>query len=151
MIYDLKAGLATAQRGKVEGLLDLHYAELAQDKELMKLDPDWDKYKVLEDSGRMFTILAYDEGDMLVGYSVNLIDTTLHYQQTILSSNDVIFVHPSHRNALLGNALIDASEAEAKKQGAHGHLWHAKPGTPLEHLLRMREYPVQDIVRLKKF
>ncbi len=80
MIYDLKTGSAYAQRDAVQGLLDLHYAELTQDKDLMKLDPDWDKYKFLEDNGKMFTILAYDEGEMLVGYSVNVIDTTLHYQ-----------------------------------------------------------------------
>lgn len=151
MIYDLKTGSAVAQRGKVEGLLDLHYDELTQDKNLMKLDPDWDKYKFLEDEGKLFTVLAYDESDTLVGYSVNVVDTTLHYQKLLLSSNDVIFIHPSHRGAKLGNALIDATEDAARKTGAHGHLWHSKPGTPLEMLLRAREYPVQDIIRLKKF
>jgi len=118
---------------------------------MMKLDPDWDRYKFLEDEGKLFTVLAYDEGDTLVGYSVNVIDNSLHYRQLLLSSNDVIFLHPSHRGARLGNALIDKTEEASKAMGAHGHIWHAKPATPLEHLLRAREYPVLDILRLKKF
>ncbi len=63
----------------------------------------------------------------------------------------MVFLHPSHRGAKLGTQLILATENEALARGAHGHLWHSKPGTPLEQLLRMRELPVQDIIRLKKF
>lgn len=138
-------------RVELQNLIQLHYQELATDKELMVLDPDWDKYKTLEQQSKLFTLLVYTKDGELVGYSSNVVDSSIHYKQLILSTNDVIFLHKDHRGLALGLELIAQTEAVAYLHGADAQAWHSKPDTPLDKLLSSRQYPVQDIIRVKKF
>lgn len=126
-------------------LLSAHWAEVAREKDLMVLDPAWDKYLALERNGTLLSIGAY-AGVELVGYSVGLVLPHMHYQGMIYYQNDVLFVAPEHRRSRLGVDLIEATEAAAEERGAVWHAWHAKKGSTLDRLLDRRGYGVHDII-----
>ena len=133
---------------KMDYLLDYHWDEVAKNKELMVLAPDYAKYRTLSDMGKLIGIYAYDE-DVMVGYSVNIIDTHLHYKNLLACSNDVLFLSKEYRNSTVGLRLKKETEKVAKAQGAQIMLWHAKEGSSLSLILQTQKYDVQDIVYSK--
>lgn len=136
----------TAYTSTVSHLLYLHWDEVAKNKSLMQLRPDWQRYMQLEQAGKLFVLYAFD-GDKLIGYSCNVIDYHLHYSALKVSSNDVLFVHPDHRGTC-GLRLIAETERMAKDYGAELMLWHAKQDSQLDKLLRRKHerYAVQDVI-----
>lgn len=126
-------------------LLTAHWQELAKHKDLMVLNPDIDRYIALEQSGCLFSLIAYD-GDKIVGYSVNVISRHLHYADMGYAQNDVLYIAESHRKGATGLRLIQETENVAKLKGAQLMLWHAKQGSVLERLMTHKGYAVQDIV-----
>jgi hypothetical protein len=122
-----------------------HWEEIAKNKHLMVLAPDVDKYRLIEQAGKLFAVLAYD-GDEMVGYSVNILDNNLHYRDLLQAQNDVLFVKQSHRAGRLFMRLRDATLRMAKARGARLMLWHAKEKTPLAYMLPRLGCKVQDVI-----
>jgi len=131
---------------EVQGLLLEHWQEVAKHKELMVLDPDWDKYQKLTDEGTMFSLVLRKDG-ALVGYSANILGPHLHYQGLTVAINDVLYVAPGNRGAA-ALRLMAETRTLAKTKGARAMLWHAKPGTSLSSLLR-KSATLQDEVYLQ--
>lgn len=126
-------------------LLEQHWRELCTDPELMELDPDWRGYYDLEERGRTFTLVVRRDG-ATVGYSLNFLFPHLHYKQTLMAQNDVLFVDPALRRTTgIGPRLIRATEAQARELGAHLICWHAKQNTALDSYLPKQGYRVQDV------
>src|SRR5574343_582765 len=94
-------------------LLSAHYDELVKLKEIFVIDGDYERYADLEESGKLITLLAF-EGDVLVGYSVNILNNHLHYKDVLVCYNDLLFIHPSKRNTPLGLRLIKETEKAAR-------------------------------------
>jgi hypothetical protein len=111
----------------------------------MVLAPDVDKYRAIEQVGKLFAVLAYD-GDEMVGYSVNIVTNNLHYRDLIQAQNDVLFVKQSYRAGRLFMRLRDATLKMAAARGARLMLWHAKEKTPLAYMLPRLGCKVQDVI-----
>jgi GNAT superfamily N-acetyltransferase len=135
-------------------LLEEHYAELATVPDIMLLKPDVERYQTLEAAGNLFAIGMFDThvdadgngAETLVGYSVNIVCTNLHYGDLLMCQNDLLFVRKSHRRGMTGMRLITATERAAKERGVKMMLWHAKPGTTLDRMLPRLGYGIQDII-----
>lgn len=136
-------------REKMQSLLPLHYDELTKNKEIMILEPDYDKYQLLEDAGVLFGLYAYED-DKLVGYSLNIVSPHLHYKSVVMCSNDLLFLTPEKRQGRVGLMLIKETERVAKERGCNFMLWHAKTGTYLDKLLPRMGCSVQEIMYSKK-
>ncbi len=130
-------------------LFVLHREELATYKHIMKVNPDVAMYKILEDTGKIFTLALYDE-NKIVGYSVTLVFTHMHYSDTIHAQNDLIFVHPDYRRGRHGIKLIAETERIAKERGAKFIIFHGKEGTKFCELMPKMGYTVHDIVFTKE-
>lgn len=127
-------------------LLDAHYDEVAKNKRLMVLRPDWDKYYQLEHEGKILAVGAFLD-NKLVGYSVNFVDYHIHYADLMVCSNDIIYITPELRASPLGLRLMVVTRELAKEYGAKLMLWHAKEHSALDKILRRRKAAkVQDIV-----
>jgi GNAT superfamily N-acetyltransferase len=129
-------------------LLKMHYNEIAKNKSVMVLDPDRARYQSIERAGKILCLASFDR-DKIVGYSVNIIDTHIHYAELVCCVNDVLFVDPVYRNSRCGLMLIKHTESVAKDRGAKLMLWHAKSGTALDALMPKLGYGVQDIIYSK--
>lgn len=122
-----------------------HYEEIALNKAVMAYAPDVDRYARLEQLGVLLTLGVF-KGDVLVGYSVNIITPHLHYRDLLTCHNDMIYIAPAHRRGTLGVKLIKATRDAVKAKGVQLMLWHAKENTPLAKLLPRLGCGVQDIL-----
>lgn len=136
----------SAQAGE---LLKAHWREIAREKDLMVLDPDWSRYEQLEAAGLLLSLGAFD-GEQMVGYSVGLVHPHPHYRGLVYYQNDVLFVSPEARHSRLGIRLIQDTEAAAEAMGARWHAWHAKKGSKLDFLLERKGYAVHDIIYARR-
>ena len=132
-------------------LFEEHRDELTTNKELMVLDPFLEGYSALDEAGSLFILGAFGIGGDLIGYSVNIVATNLHYRGVLMCQNDLLFVTADHRGSTVGARLIRDTKAEAKARGCNLMLWHAKPGTDLDALMERRGVKVQDIIYSEVF
>lgn len=127
------------------GLIRSHYNEVTTDKDIMKLDPNWDMFEAVENAGGLITIIGRRDGQ-IVAYSVNYLGPHPHYKQLVVLSNGSIYVSPAVRGTT-GIRLIEATEQAGTALGAKLMLWHAKPDTPLAKVLaRRKNTKVQDLI-----
>ena len=66
--------LCTLDEFKVlaEPLFEEHYEEIARNKQVMKLKPNWPMYESVDKNGFLFIYLAMQD-DVCIGYSMNII------------------------------------------------------------------------------
>lgn len=130
-------------------LFSPHYNEVAKNKEVMILNPDYKKYFTLEGLDKLLIFGVFFKGQ-LVGYSLNIVDTNLHYAGLKVCQNDLLFLLPEHRASTAGLRLIKITETFAKAHGCKLMLWHAKENSALDKVLQAKHYPIQDIIRSKQ-
>jgi len=102
--------------GEIKPLFDLHYDEIANDKDVIKLNPDYDTYKRLCDAGMIKIITARDD-DKLIGYCVCIIKYHLHYKDSLTALNDIFYIAKEYRKGLIGVKLFIKTEEILKKYG----------------------------------
>jgi GNAT superfamily N-acetyltransferase len=124
-----------------------HWEEIALNKKLMRLDPDWHRYYMLEEQELLMTHTVW-ANEQLVGYSLTFVMPHLHYKQLMCAQNDVIFIAKPYRG--IGKGLIARVEQDARNKGARLMLWHSKPDTALNGLMPRMGYRVQDIVHSRE-
>lgn len=144
LAYEIRP-LAVKDMEIAHPLFVAHYDELTTNKSIMVLDPDWETYQALHDTGKLLILGAY-HGDKLAGYSVNIVASNLHYRGLVMCSNDLLFVHPDYRESPLGLRLMAKTREHARALGAKLMLWHAKQGSTLDKLLTRKRTKVQDII-----
>jgi hypothetical protein len=129
----------------IHELIKLHYDEIALHKEAIPLDPDWDRYKNLENLDMLFIATVRDEGK-LVGYSVFFITRHMHYNSTLMASNDILYLHPDYRHGMSGIKLIKFSESQLKKLNVTKVLWHIKFQKDFRKILYRMGYVDEDAI-----
>ena len=92
-------------RREIEPLLEEHWKEIALNKEIIKLNPDWEGYARL-DNVNALRIYTARKNDKLMGYFVVIVSKSLHYRDHLFANNDIIFLSKSARKGLAGMKLI---------------------------------------------
>jgi GNAT superfamily N-acetyltransferase len=134
-------------------MLEAHYLEICTDQHVKPFDPDLDRYQVMEDQGmlRIFTARrgwrAADigtgelidglehPGGQLIGYFVSVILPGLHYQQTLMAINDIMYIMPEYRGGTCGYRLLKLATEDVKNLGADILIIHMKTDYPFRSLL----------------
>jgi Acetyltransferase (GNAT) family len=101
---------------EMEALFPQHWEEIARDRELIKLDPDWPAYFALEAAGGFHCVVARAEGRM-VGYHVSFIRPHLHYRNSLTAITDIYFLLPEYRKGRAGIQLFKEVEKSWKSRG----------------------------------
>ncbi len=114
-----------ALSGGLEDLLAEHWDEVALDKDVVPLDVDWDRYRVLERQGGLKS-LAAKRGGRLIGYNAFFIQHPMHYKAQTWAINDVLYLTPAERTTMLGPRMIREAEARLPKFGVKKVIYHAK-------------------------
>jgi L-amino acid N-acyltransferase YncA len=130
--------------GEADALLRLHYEELTLNKDRVKLDPMWQRYAELERVGVLHVFTARDRSD-LVGYAAFFVQPHMHYADLSAALNDVLFLHPAHRQGTTGIRFLKYCEQQLKALGAHKIVWHAKLDTSLIPILKRLGYITEEI------
>ena len=143
--------LCTYDEFKVLGdpLFEEHYEEIARNKQVMKLKPNYQMYEALNSTGWLFIYVAMQD-DVCIGYSMNIMMHHLHYADLRIAQNDILFVKKEFRGGRLGLRLLKVTEDHARSEGCKLMLWHAKENTALAKLLPKLKYGVQEIMYSKE-
>lgn len=140
---------------KIESLFDImeemnllteqHYQEITLYKDKVKLNPDWNAYKTMEDNKQFFLFTARVNSE-LVGYSAFFLKPHLHYKDMLVGSNDVLFLKKEHRSGSTGIKLIKYSEQKMKEFGANKIAWHVKYSNDFRPILYRMGYADEDSI-----
>jgi len=115
-------------------LIDLHYKEIALNKNKVKLNPDWDVYRDLEDQGKLKIFTARDD-TTLVGYFVVVVGTNMHYKDHTFACNDIIYLHKDYRKGFAGIKLIKFAKKCLTDDGVSILTINTKVHQPFDRLL----------------
>jgi GNAT superfamily N-acetyltransferase len=123
-------------RVKVEcqSLIELHWEDIAINKDTIKLNPDWEAYHTLEDLGKLKIFTARSCGE-LVGYFVVVSNRSIHYKDHICATNDVIYLHKDHRKGFAGIRLIKFAEKCLREDGVSVLTINTKVHQPFDKVL----------------
>jgi GNAT superfamily N-acetyltransferase len=123
----------------IKPLLQDHWEEIAVNKSVIKMNPDWEAYHNLEDNGALKIFTARFDGE-LIGYFVVLIRNHIHYKDHIFAANDVLFLKQEHRKGLTGPKLMKFAEKCLKEDGVSVLVVNTKRHKPFDGLLEWLGY-----------
>lgn len=131
---------------EMEPMLEDHYQELTLHKDKIKLAPDWELYDKMEKAQQFYLLTARDaDTNELLGYSAWFVKPHIHYKETIVAANDVLFLRKDQRAGMTGIKLIKFSEQEMKKY-AHKITWHVKGEPDFRPILHRLGYADEDVI-----
>ena len=115
-------------------LIDLHYKEIALNQSKVKLNPDWDVYRALENEGKLKIFTARDN-DTLVGYFVVVVGVNMHYKDHTFACNDIIYLHKDYRKGFAGIKLIKFAKKCLTEDGVSVLTINTKVHQPFDRVL----------------
>jgi len=128
-------------RREIEPLLEQHYKEIALNKDIIKLNPDWRAYAQLDAINGLRIYTARKDGK-LMGYFVVIVSRSLHYKDHLFANNDVIFLTKTARKGLTGMKLVKYAIESLKAEGVtklHVNTKMHQPFDPIMERLGFEE------------
>lgn len=116
-----------------------HWKEVALDKDIIELDPDWQGYVLLEVRGILHIITARANGK-LIGYYFALVMPNLHYKAVKMSWSDIFFILPEYRRGLTGLKLFTETEKMLKSLGVRKSYVMTKVHLPITIIMKRMAY-----------
>jgi GNAT superfamily N-acetyltransferase len=92
-----------------------HYQELTVSRNF-PLMPDYERYANLAKSGILKLLTVRNDAE-LIGYTIMLVSTALHYKTCVVAHEDLYFVKPEYRKGRVGIKMFKFVEDEMKKIG----------------------------------
>ena len=121
-------------KDEISNLLQGHWEEIALNKEKIKLNPDWDAYSALYESGKL-GIYTARKNNKLIGYFVVIANSNPHYKDHLFAVNDIIYLVPEHRKGFVGIKLIKYAEKDLKNFGVSVFTINTKVHKPFDSVL----------------
>lgn len=126
-------------------LLVEHWREIAADQDTVPLEPDWQKYRVLEQAGLLNVTTARD-GGRLVGYACYVVGSNLHYKSLIVAEVDIFFLRREYRQGWAGVSLLREAERHLAAAGARRIVNRFKTNHDLGPVFRRLGYrPIEHV------
>jgi GNAT superfamily N-acetyltransferase len=133
---------------ELEACWKAHWQEVAQDKALMPLDPDYAAYAALEAAGVLHVMTVRVEEE-LAGYHITFVRPHVHYHSTLCGFVDVYYVKPAFRTGLLPVALFRHAERALKTRGVQKLFSSYKVTAPLAPLFKRLGWVESDVLATK--
>ena len=130
---------------ELKPLLQSHYEEIARHKDKIALNPDYDKYRVLDRMGFLHGVTVRDDGK-LVGYFLSFVTPHLHYKDHVMSSNDVVFISKPYRKGTIAARMFKFAEKTLREKGVAKMIVNVKIANDFGSLLdRLGYIPIERI------
>ena len=109
---------------EITPILDVHRVELQAED--MRLNPDWESYYLMDKMNKLVTLVARDDDNKIVGYSVYIVGNNMHYKDYLYAIEDVFYVVQDRRSTKIGYNLVKMSEEVLKGMNVDVITHHAK-------------------------
>lgn len=127
---------------EIKPLITRHWQEIAHYKDI-KLDPDWEHYRSLDDRGFLAVFTARQDS-VLVGYAIFFVRSNPHYKQSLQAHQDIIFIDQEKRG--FGKDFITWCDNQLKSDGVQVVYHHVKKSHDFSPLLRRIGYNLVDLI-----
>lgn len=124
---------------ELKPILHKHHREASTFRENLPLDPNYDAYEIMDETGYIMLYTARDEGE-LVGYCLYFINQDLHHKTHTVAKNDFIFVHPDYRKSEVTIELFKQAEEVLKELGVSYITQSMKAHKTFKTLMDILEY-----------
>lgn len=101
---------------EIKPILEIHWNELANNKDIRPLNVDYNSYIKLNRAG-IWKVFTVRNGGVLIGYTSFVITPNLHYKDWKYATNDVYYLHQDYRGHGVGYQMFKKSEEWLKNQG----------------------------------
>lgn len=125
---------------QLQALAAREYEEVGQ-KDLASLCVDWARYRELDAAGKLATFIAKrgsGQSGLIVGYAVFIVQTHIHYRNSLVAANSAVYVAPEARAGRVVLKLLRYAEIGLEAQGVRKIYYHVKRerdfGRLLDHL-----------------
>lgn len=137
--------LVTDIRREVQPLLELHWDEIAVDKDI-PLNVDWASYT----AGKAVRVYTARDDGALVGYACFVLNHNKHYMDSLQAMQDVLFVHREHRRGLMGYRFIRFCDDQLRAEGVQKVMHHVKKAHNFGPVLERQGYEEIEIIYAKR-
>ena len=138
----------TQVKREIQPLIKEHYEAIALHKDVIKLNPDWKQYAKMDAVNALRVYTARSGGD-LVGYFVVVVSKSLHYQDHLFATNDIIYLSPKYRKGTAGIRLIKYAEEQVKAEGITLLVINTKAHAPFDAILERQGFELTERVYSK--
>lgn len=121
-------------RREIEPLLMEHWNEIALNKDIIKLNPDWREYARLDELNALRIYTARKDGE-LMGYFVIMVSRSLHYKDHLFANNDIVFLTKPARKGLTGLKLVKFAIESLKAEGVTKLHINTKTHQPFDPIM----------------
>jgi hypothetical protein len=125
-------------------LLRLHFDEVEKNKDI-KLNPDNEFYKSIDDCSALFTVRC---GDDLVGYNLFFLKRNAHQCHSMQANQDVIFIRKDKRGQ--GREFISWCDNQLKNIGVQVVYYHVPLSNNWGKMLEGIGYEPHEIMYSKR-
>lgn len=130
---------------EMKELFGAHYEEVAADKDLVTLNPAYERYDAMNKLGMLHLVTMRHEG-RLVGYILSMVMPHLHYADSLTSFPDVLYVKPQWRNGWSFMRMLKFNETSLKARGVERIYLGVKLWRDFGPLLERMDYkPIERI------
>lgn len=105
-------------------LFEAHWREIATWQDI-PLDPEWDTYALVEETGNLRIYTFRDAGE-LQGYAVFFVRQNVHYRGSRQAVQDIIWIAPEYRKQLLGARFLQWCDEQLAADGVQVAFHHVK-------------------------
>ena len=133
---------------EIKPLLAQHYREIAHFQDI-PLVPDYDRYRLLEEGGRLRIFTARVERQ-LAGYAIYGVEHSLHYSTSIQAMQDILYLDPAYRRGRIGWRLIEFADERLRAEGVQVVLQHVKAKHNFGPLLERIGYQLIDHIYARR-
>lgn len=116
-----------------------HWAEIAKNRDIIELAPDWDKYSKMSDAGLLHLTTARQYG-LLVGYMLYIVMPHLHYSKSLTAFADVLYLMPECRQGTTGIRLLKVAEESLRGMCVQRVMQNVKPSNDWSLILTRMGY-----------
>jgi hypothetical protein len=128
-------------------LLQEHWQEVSTFKDIA-LNPDYERYLILEKAGNLRAYAAREDDGRLFGYAVFFIFNHIHYKQAVFAQQDIIFISKEHR--IMGAFFIKFCDEQLRKENITCVTHHVKADFNFGKVLERIGYQLQDLVYIRR-
>lgn len=137
--------------GELAPLWKLHWSEIALDRDIVPLDPNWDFYEFLDRGGALAILTARSRKGKLAGYIFNRLGPHDHYVSTIFAHTEMFWLHPFFRKGWQPVKMFQANLRGLKERSvvvaSISFKLHFKDGRVGQLLARLGYEPADIVLR----
>lgn len=128
---------------EIKPLIEKHHEEATLYKEHIELNPDYDSYIKLEETGSI-CVITVREDTVLIGYTIFIIAPHLHYKDHLFAQNDIVYIDKEYRECGVGLEMFRFAESVLKDRGVSVIKISTRVTNPFDKLCQGLNYDYTD-------